>query len=136
MEKIFGKKKNDQKASKLNETTNPQIQETQPTLKRRTPRHIKSQLNQVVKKEKEILKVTKGKMECYTQRNKDKHDSKLLIRNNASKKRVEQHLQHKNNKYCQPRILPIFNIKTTTTIKTVDLEFCAWHKNFSKIKVK
>lgn len=61
--------------------------------------------------------MTKGTMECYILRNKDKHDSRLLIRNNAKQK--------KSN---------IFKVKIT---KTDNLEFYAKYtikKNTTKNK--
>lgn len=41
---------------------------------------------------RKILKTTREKKDTYGEMNKDKDNSRYLIRNNASEKTVEQHL--------------------------------------------
>lgn len=85
-------------------TTNVEIQKVQQTQVQETWRNLRQMIscsNPVIKRN---LK-SRTKNTCFILRNKEKNDSRFLVRSKAKEKTVEQHLLSTERKNWQPRIL-------------------------------
>jgi hypothetical protein len=76
--------------AQLNTTHTGKCRETQDFIPEDSPCHCYTILNRDRKQERNFKADNEQR---YAQRNKDRHDSRFLTRNNASKKTTEQHFK-------------------------------------------